>query len=134
MAQRPPCRRQCRLRPAAATLADRADLTLAETMGGARIAGRLVEAVSRLVTARLTAEVTVRVRTDQVADGHPTMETGITEDLPVATLVVPEAEGAQEALTAEGTLAVMEGEEAPRMIVTTMDEGVAASTPTLRKS
>ena len=115
-------------------MADRADLTLVETMGGAHIAGRPVEAVSRFVVVRLTAEVTVRVRTDQVADGHTMMEMGTTEDLPVATLVVPEAEGAQEAPEAEGTLAVMEGEEAPQMIVTTMDEGVAASTPTLRKS
>ena len=134
-AQRPPCRRQCRLRPAVAALAAPADLILAEMMEGARILGRLAEAVSRLeVVVRPVAEVAVRVRTDRVADGQTMMEAGTTEDLTLAALAVPEAEGAQEAPEAEGALAVREEEEAPQMRVMTVDEGVAASTPTSRKS
>ena len=125
-AQRPPCRRQCRLRPAVAALAAPADLILAEMLEGARILGRLAEAVSRLeVVVRPVAEVAVRVRTDRVADGQTMMEAGTTEDLTLA---------AQEAPEAEGALAVREEEEAPQMRVMTVDEGVAASTPTSRKS
>ena len=122
-AQRPPCRRQCRLRPAVAALAAPADLILAEMMEGALILGRLAEAVSRLeVVVRPVAEVAVRVRTDRVADGQTMMEQ---DHALVAVVARPVAEGA---------LAVREEEEAPQMRVMTVDEGVAASTPTSRKS
>ena len=81
-----------------------ADLILAEIMeADARIVGRLAEAVSRLeVVVRPVAEVAVRVRTGRVADGHTMMEAGTTEDLTLAAMAVPEAEGAQEAPEAEG--------------------------------
>ena len=103
-----------------------ADLILADMMEGARILGRPAEAVSRLeAMVRPVAEVAVRVRTDRVADGQTMMEAGTTEDLTLAALGTPEAEGA---------LAVREEEEAPQMRVMTVDEGVAASTPTSRKS
>ena len=110
-----------------AALAALADLILAEMMeADARIVGRLAEAVSRLeVVVRPVAEVAVRVRTDRVAGGHTMMEAGTTEDLTLA---------AQEAPEAEGALAVREEEAAPQMRVMTVDEGVAASTPTSRKS
>ena len=112
-----------------------ADLILAEMMEGARILGRLAEAVSRLeVVVRPVAEVAVQVRTDRVADGQTMMEAGTTEDLTLAALAVPEAEGAQEAPEAEGAPAVREEEEAAQMRVTTADEGVVASTPNSRKS
>ena len=109
-----------------AALAAPADLILAEMMEGARILGRLAEAVSRLeVVVRPVAEVAVRVRTDRVADGQTMMEAGTTEDLTFA---------AQEAPEAEGALAVREEEEAAQLRVMTVEEGVAASTPTSRKS
>ena len=100
-----------------------ADLILAEMMEGARILGRLAEAVSRLeVVVRPVAEVAVRVRTDRVADGQTMME----QDHALAAVVARPV--------AEGALAVREEEEAPQMRVMTVDEGVAASTPTSRKS
>ena len=89
-----------------AALAAPANLILAEMMEGARILGRLAEAVSRLeVVVRPVAEVVVRVRTDRVADGQTMMEAGTTEDLTLVALVAPEAEGA---------LAVREEEGHPR--------------------
>ena len=84
--------------------------------------------------ARLTAEVTVRVLADRVADGQTMMVMDTEEDLNLAALAVPEAEGAQEAPEAEGALAALEEEEIPRMEVMTADEGVDAFTRTSRRS
>ena len=98
------------------------DLTLAEMMGGARIVGRLVEAATRLeVVVRPVAEVAVPVLTDRAADGQAMMETGTEEDLALAALAVPEAEGGQGAPEAEGALAAREEEEVPRLRVMTTD-------------
>ena len=103
-------------------------------MVGARIAGRLVEAATRLeVVVRPVAEVAVRVLTDRAADGQTMMEMGTVGGLPLAALAVPEAEGALEAPEAEGALAVWE-EAVPQMGVMMTDEGVAAFTPASRKS
>ena len=100
-----------------------ADLTTVEMMEGARTVGRLVEAATRReVAVRPVAEVAVRVRTDRVADGQTTMEQ---DHALVAVVARPVAEGA---------LAVREEEEAAQMRVMTVEEGVAASTPTSRKS
>ena len=94
-----------------------------------------MEAATRLeVVVRPVAEVAVPVLTDRAADGQAMMEMGTEEDLALAALAVPEAEGAQEAPEAEGALAVREEEEVPLMRVMTVEEGVAASTPTSRKS
>ena len=111
---------------------------MAEMMEDARIVGRLVgaatrqEVVSRAV--RPVAEVAVPVPTDRAADGQMMMGMGTAEDLALAAVAVPEAEGAQGAPEAEGALAAREEEEVPLMRVTTTDGEVAASAPTSRKS
>ena len=112
-----------------------ADLTTVEMMEGARIAGRLVEAATRReVAVRPVAEVAVRVLADQAADGQTITEMGTVEDLPLAALAVPEAEGAQGAPETEGALADREEEEVPLMGVTTTGGEEAAFTPTSRRS
>ena len=105
------------------------EMTLAEMMEDARIAGHLVgaairpEVASRVV--RLVAEGTVPVTTDRAADGQIRMEMGTTEDTALAAVGAPEA---------EDHLAAREEEEVPLMRVMTMGGEVAASAPTSRKS
>ena len=114
------------------------EMTLAEMMEDARIAGRLVGAAIRPEvasrTVHLVAEGTVPVTTDRAADGQIRMEMGTTEDTALAAVAVPVAEGAQGAPEAEDHLAAREEEEVPLMKVMTMGEEMTASAPTSRKS
>ena len=119
-----------------------ADLISAEMMAGARTVGRQAEAVSRSeVAARLVAVAAARVLTDRVADGRTMMETGTAEDLALAGLEAPEADGDVEVPVAEGALVALVAQEgdalglwAPQTAVTTVTGGVTVSDQTLRRS